>query len=435
MWKKLFFSSAFLVGVAFSSPVLHIQHWKTKKGLTVFFNRQTNIPMLNINMVFDAGSVRDGVLPGVANLTSTMMGEDAVDMSSGDIARAFADVGAHFTTSVSKDNAQVGLQTLTNKKYLLPALHDFTYVISRPAFLNKTLSRIKSQIVTRIHVESQSPSVVAKQALFKTLYKDLPYSHPITGSINQLNLLSQKNVMTFYQSHYVDNNADLILVGDITSKQAHHIAEAISIALPEGHQFKPISSSTLQKKISNSAVSLNVKQTTVMLAGLGVNYQSPDYYSLFIGNYILGGSSLSSILNQQLREKRGLVYGVQSVFSRMKYTGPFYIWFQTRANQTNNAIKITLKTLTDFLKRGVNNKRFIEAKQSIIGAFPLALASNSSISNMLTNIAFYHLPLNYLDNFRKHIDAVTQQQMLSAMNKHIHVKRLVTIEVGPHGKS
>jgi zinc protease len=149
-----------------------------------------------------------------------------------------------------------------------------------------------------------------------------------------------------------------------------------------------------------------------------------------VGNYTLGGGLLVSRLAIEIREKRGLTYGVYSEFVPMPGLGPFLITLSTQNNQATQALKMTEETLASFLKTGPTEQELAAAKQYLTGSFPLSLASNESIANMLLKMEFYHLPANYLDTYIEHVNQVTRDQIIQAFQQLIHPDKMLQVSVG-----
>jgi zinc protease len=148
---------------------------------------------------------------------------------------------------------------------------------------------------------------------------------------------------------------------------------------------------------------------------------------------VLGGGGFVSRLTEEVREKRGLVYSVYSYFMPMTQIGPFQVGLQTKREQAEQALKVVNETLDKFMQGGISDKELVAAKQNITGGFPLRLDSNAKILDYLAVIGFYHLPLTYLDDFNKNINAVTKAQVKDAFNRRIDTKKMVTIVVGGNG--
>lgn len=162
----------------------------------------------------------------------------------------------------------------------------------------------------------------------------------------------------------------------------------------------------------------------------GMHRGDPDYFPLYVGNHILGGSGLVSQLSQEVREKRGLSYSVYSYFSPMRRSGPFIIGAQTKNSQVDEAVAVIQQTLQRYLDNGPTEQELIAAKQNISGGFPLRIASNSKIVEYLAMIAFYDLPLDFLETFVTKVEAVTREQIHQAFKRRLDPDGFVVVTVG-----
>jgi zinc protease len=156
----------------------------------------------------------------------------------------------------------------------------------------------------------------------------------------------------------------------------------------------------------------------------------PDYFALYVGNHILGGSGLVSLLMEQVREKRGLSYSVYSYFLPLAQHGPFIMGLQTKNAQAEQAREVLLDTLTEFVEQGPTQEQLADAVKNITGGFPLRIASNGKIVSYLAVIGFYDLPLDYLDRFNDRIRAVTREQIRDAFKRRVRPEQLSIVMVG-----
>jgi zinc protease len=156
----------------------------------------------------------------------------------------------------------------------------------------------------------------------------------------------------------------------------------------------------------------------------------PDYFPLLVGNYILGGGGLVSRLSTEVREKRGLSYSVYSYFLPMRLPGPFMLGLQTKNTQREEATRLMRKVLEEFVATGPTEQELVAAKKHLTGGFPLRLDSNRKIADNLAVIAFYGLPLTWLDDYIKRVDAVTGAQIRDAFARRVHPDKLAAVVVG-----
>jgi zinc protease len=171
-------------------------------------------------------------------------------------------------------------------------------------------------------------------------------------------------------------------------------------------------------------------QAHILLGQPGLKRSDPDYFPLWVGNYILGGGGINSRLYQQVREKRGLSYSVYSYFAPLQQLGAFQIGLQTRGDQAKEALAVVRRVLADFVAEGPTAQELEGAKQNIIGGFALRIDSNRKIHDYLGVIGFYRLPLDYIDTFSAKVEAVTLEQIRDAFHRRIDPDHLATVVVG-----
>jgi zinc protease len=163
---------------------------------------------------------------------------------------------------------------------------------------------------------------------------------------------------------------------------------------------------------------------------IGMRRGDEDYYSLYLGNHVLGGNGLVSKLAQEIRGRQGLSYSVYSYFLPMRQKGPFLMGLQTRADQTEKAAKLLHTTLKEFVKEGPNATLLKAAQQNITGGFALRIDSNSKLVQYLAAIGFYQLPLDYLQTFSAKIETLSLEQVTDALQRRIEPNQLLTVIVG-----
>jgi zinc protease len=386
--------------------------------------------MLQINVVFSGGSSRDGNQFGLAQFTNAMLDQGTNKFNADQIATEFDSVGAQFGNTVTRDMAIVSLQSLTGEKYLNPALQMFSAVLTTANFPQTGFERTQHQILNAIDQMEQEPNIVAQHAFYAALYGEQPYAHPTLGTKQTVSQLTPAALKNFYDTYYVAKNAVVTIVGAISKQQAENIVNQILSGLPVGTPAPSLSLATDTASTKEQRITFPAEQSTIMLGQIGITLQDPNYFSLQVGNYILGGAPLTSELFKQVREKRGLVYGIGSGFSVGNARGLFTISLQTRNDQAQQALQVTKQTLEQFLQAGPTEAQLKQAKSKIINSYPLSFTSDGDISGQLVLLAFYHLPLDYFDTYRQKISAVTVAQVKNAFQQKVNPQKMVTIIVG-----
>lgn len=409
---------------------LDIQHWETDNGARVYFVPAMELPMVDLQLVFDAGSARDGDHPGLARLVSRLIDQGAGDMDADAIAERFEDLGAQFSADTQRDMAVVNLRSLSDPAYLDPALDTLATLLREPSFPLAALERERSRMLVGLQAEQQSPGDIAERAFFRAVYGDHPYGAQPSGEADTVAGLEREQVTGFHRDYYVARNVVVAIVGALEREQAERIAARVTGDLPEGQAAAapgPVPPVTGERRIH---IEFPSSQTHVLAGQAGLQRHDPDYFPLYVGNHILGGAGLVSRISEEVREKRGLAYSAYSYFMPMRARGPYMLGLQTRNEQTAQALEVLYDTVERFIAEGPDAKELAAAKKNITGGFPLRIASNRNIVGNLAMIGFYGLPLDWLDTFTDEVNAVTLEGIRDAYARRIDPSTMVTVTVG-----
>ncbi|MBC7197652.1 MAG: insulinase family protein [Pseudomonas balearica] len=409
---------------------LDIQTWRTAEGAKVLFVRAPELPMFDMRLTFAAGSAQDEGTPGLALLTNAMLNEGIEGKDVSAIARGFEDLGADFSNGAYRDMGVVGLRSLSAPDKRDAALALFSQVVGKPTFPEESLQRIKNQLLAGFELQKQNPGKLASLELFAQLYGDHPYGHPSEGTAESIPAISTEQLRAFHQRAYAAGNLVIALVGDLSREQAEAAAAQVSAALPQGPAL-PATATPSEPQPGKRHIEFPSNQTHLMLAQLGIARGNPDYAALYLGNQILGGGGFGTRLMEEVREKRGLTYGIYSGFSPMRAAGPFMISMQTRAELTDGSLQLVQQLVRDYLAKGPSEAELERAKREVAGSFPLSTASNADIVGQLGSIGFYDLPLTYLEDFMEQVQALTVEQVSQAMRKYLSADDFVIVTAGP----
>lgn len=407
---------------------IQIQHWQAKKEIPVFFVERKEIPIIEISVMFHAGSCYDNKLLGIANLTNELIDQGTENFTLREIAEGFESVGAQFYKAVDRDKAEIGFRSLSQPNYFKKALLYFEEILNRPTFPENAFIRLKNLILSAINYQQQMPDLVAKNSFYTNVYGHHPYAHSVLGTEKSVTQLTLENVKKFYHEYYVSSNATITIVGNLSRKQAEKIANRLVKNLQTGKlaqlPFSPIE--PLAKEI---IIPFPSQQTHILIGQAGVTYDA-NYLPIMVGNQILGGSTTTSRLFKVIREKQGLAYTATSASTGMLEGGPLIIIMQTRNQEAKKALTLALNILDEFLTEGPTKKELTAIKNKIINSFPFTLSSNQDIAEHLQKIAFYNLPLDYLDCFPEQIAAVNKHQILKSFQQVLPLHNMTKVMVG-----
>lgn len=430
--KRLIAATLLALASVNAFAALDIQHWKTDNGARVYFVETHQIPMVQFAVGFDAAGARDPAdRYGLASLVNTLMDDGAGGMDEETVAEKLAAVGARYSGQSARDQSILELKVLSDPAYLDPAVDVFANIIGEPDFPAGALERERQRTLVGIEQSKQSPRDVAQRVFYTRLFPDHPYGHMPEGNADSVKRITRDDLVSFHERYYTGANAVIAIVGDLSRARAEQAAAKIVGLLPEGQAAAPL------PEVGNREEGLSVheqfpsQQSHLLLGQPGMSRGDPDYFPLYVGNHILGGSGLISRLSVEIREDRGLAYSVYSYFVPMQRRGPYVLGLQTKNSQAGNARRIALETVQRFIDEGPSADELEAAKNNITGGFPLRIDSNEQIANNLLNIAFYDLPLDYLDTYPDKVSAVSVEDIRDAFRRRVDPQQWVQVRVGP----
>ncbi|MBI4937428.1 MAG: insulinase family protein [Nitrosomonadales bacterium] len=426
---KRFFAIAVLgaASTAFATP--QIQHWQAASGARVYFVENHDLPMLDVAVDFAAGSSFDPAeKSGVAGLTQSLLDLGSEGMSEDDIARGMADIGAQLSGRLDADRSGMSLRTLSSAAERDRALEILARVLQQPLFPEAVLAREKARLVANLKEAETRPESIASKTFAKAVFGDHPYGR--TTSVASAEMIQRDDIEAFYRAHYSAKTAVVAIMGDVTRAEAETIAQKLTAHLPPGSEAALIPPVAMKIAANEQRIAHPATQSHIMIGAPGMARNDPDYFPLYLGNYILGGGGFVSRLMNEIREKRGMAYSVYSYFVPTKQPGMFQIGLQTKKEQADEALQLVRATLRDFVAKGPTAKELVAAKQNLIGGFALRIDSNKKIIEYLSVIGFYGLPLTYLDDFTGMVDKVTAAQIHDAFKRRVNPDAMATVIVG-----
>ncbi len=410
---------------------LNIQQWTTPQGARVFFVENHDLPMLDLSADFPAGSARDTrATSGLANLTRHLMSLGAGPYSEKDIAEKLADVGAQMSGRLDGDRAGFTLRTLSGKSERDAALALLTAVLTAPRFDIDILEREKARVIAAIQEAAIQPETIGAKAFQQALYGDHPYALDDSGEEDSVKSLTRAQLADFHRTHYRAAGMVLSIMGDVTRAEAEALASQMAAGLPAGDAPPPIAPVPVRDKGGELVIPHHATQSHLFMGLPGLKRVDPDYFPLHVGNYVLGGGGFDSRLTETIRQKKGLAYSVYSYFIPMAEQGPFQIGLQTRRDATREAVESARAELARYLQDGPSEAELAQAKNNLIGGFPLRIDSNKKILEYLAVIGFYNLPLDWLDAYSAKVAAVTREDVLRAFQARVKPAAMSTVIVG-----
>lgn len=438
MFKKILIAGLLCIAGT-AQAGLNIQHWTLSNGTRVYFVENHTIPILDVNVDFDAGGRRDlAGKTGTASLTNAMLarGISASTLANGStepalteaqISDAIADIAAQRGGGAGTDRSGMAMRTLSSKAEREQAVRLLARLLSQPAMPAEFIARDKARTIAGIRESLTKPESIASKAFWRLNYGDHPYGREAT--VESIEAITREDLLDFHAKHYVANRAVIAMIGDISRDEANAIAVELTRRLPQGEALPELPAvakpAGTEQRIPHAA-----SQAHILIGAPTLARSDPDFFALTVGNYILGGGGFVSRLTREVREKRGLAYSASSYFSAMAQPGPFQAGLQTRKDQSEEALKVVRDTIAAYLRDGPTDAELKAAKSNLVGGFPLRIDNNRKILDNMAAIGFHQLPLDYLDTWTARVEKVSIADIRAAFARKLAMNDLVTVVVG-----
>ncbi len=416
-----------------------IEHFKTSAGVPVSFVRATTLPIVDIDLRFNAGSARDGTIRangfGIANMTATMLTQGTKSLSEDDFTRAVETLGINLNSSAYKDMFIVSLRSLSDDNHLLPAVDLMTQMLTQPNFDPSILARNKARLLVGLQQQKQDPNSLASLAFDKTLYGTHPYAHPSSGTLETVPSIEKKDLTDFQNRYLVAANASLAITGNLSLDEAKKLADDITVNLPMGTKAAILPEPKPLTKAQHIHIPFPSTQTTVLMGQLG-NKRATDpeaqqqQTNFAVGNEVLAGSNFNARLMTEVRQNLGYTYGISGSMNPMLTRGPYQIGFSTRNDKARDAIDASLAVIDDTLGSGISNHEMRLTTDNMKNSFPMGFASNAGINGLLGMMNFYQLPDSYLTDYMTRIDKVKLSEVNQTLRNTLEPDKFLIVTVG-----
>lgn len=416
---------------AFQAPFIHDLNNRYK--VRTLFVETRDLPMVDIQLTFNAGSARDQeIAKGLFGLSSTaakMMREGTDKYTATQVASVFDATGAQFSVQAYRDMFVVRLRTLSDPKKMEPALAMMMEVLKNATFKPSSIQLALSNTQVGQKQLQENPSKLMDIRFYRALYGQHPYAEPITGTIGSTKKITADLLKKFRDQFLVAQNMNIAITGKLSPKQALELSERIAGNLPQGQ--KAVALAEPEEKSGFDIVHLpyNSSQAHVTFGHLGPNRFTKDRLALEVANRMFGGSGFNAVLMQELRVKRGYTYGAYSTFSFSQAPGIFSFRYSTRQDQLLDSIQVAHQAFIKFVNQPIDTKRLEETKAGMLRAFPNNYSSNATINAQLGTMGFYAEQADYLSRYPERLAKITATDVQNAVRKHLHPERLILVVV------
>lgn len=426
-----FAAFAFVVSAPAASA-MKIEKIVSPSGIEAWLVREQATPLVALNYAFHGGSSQDTPeKSGTANLVADMLDEGAGDLDSKAYHERLEQRAIEMSFRVGRDYFFGSVRTLNEHRD--EAFDLLRLALTKPRFDADALERVRGQELAGLRRETTNPNDLASRAWWSAAFPDHPYGRETKGSLETVPRITADDLRDYVKRAFARNELTISIVGDVDAKTAGELIDRAFGGLPAKNDLKPVPDATPRGLGRRIIINLDVPQAVVTFGGTGIERNDPDFMAAYIVNHILGGGSFSSRLYREVREKRGLAYGVSDSLVWFKRAAVVLGGTATRADRTADALEIIEKETKRMAEEGPTAEELTAAKSFLKGSYALSLDTSGKIAAQLTQIQLDKLGIDYIDRRGAMIDAVTIEDAKRVAKRLYGGGMLVTVAGRPKG--
>lgn len=409
--------------------------FQTKGGMRVFLVENHANPMIEVAILTRGGSAFDPVgKEGVASLTAWMFNEGAGTMDSEEFHGRLDFYGIHMEGEASRDTLGVGMTTLS--EHAEEAFRLLSLALTQPRFHSEDFERARQERIVELKQNQENADWLAGRQLYSRMFAGHPYGHPVVGTEESVARITLDDLRRFFARSFRAPQMVMAVAGDITEDALRSLLDRLLGELdsrPSPHGGIAPTPSIGAGAVTH--VELESSQTAIQMGVVAMDREDPDYYPLLVLGQVFGGPGLPSRLNEEIRERRGLSYGVHAFFSPLAARGPFVVAMKTKTASVGDALQLIRVEMQRLAAEGVTEDELVDVKRYLTGSFALNFDTLKKQAVTWSLIGYHRRGMDYLRRWPERIQAVSGEDVKRVARRILDPDRFFTVTVGKSGVS
>jgi len=405
--RRLIAAVAALAAVAAQpAAAMNIERVVSPGGIEAWLVHDSSLPLIALNFSFLGGSSQDPeVKAGTGYMVSSLLDEGAGELDSKAFQRKIEENAVELRFQVTNDYFQGSIKLLSERR---EASFDLLRLaLTQPRFDADSVARSREQVLAALRRETTDPGSIATRTWSRVAFAGHPYARPTSGTLTSVPTITDDDLRTYVRRVLTRANLKVAVVGDIDAGTLGRTLDTVFGRLPATGELADVPDVQLKDRGRRVVAQLAVPQAVVRLGGAGIARKDPDFMAGYLVNHVLGGGSFTSRLYDEVREKRGLAYGVYSYLQNLRHSPLFMAGTQTSADSTREALELIETQIRRMNEDGPTEAELAKAKSYVKGAYALNFDSSTKIAATLLSIQLDELGMDYIQKREGMIDAVT----------------------------
>lgn len=421
------FCAVFLISLPAAAQI-KIQEVISPGGIKAWLVEEHAIPFIALQMGFRGGTSLDSAeKQGATNLMVGLLEEGTGDMDAAAFLKASEELAAEFSYSSRRDSVIISARVLTSNAQ--DALDLLKLAITQPAFNQVAFDRVQAQVISGLESEKSDPDSIAGKRMNQISYGDHAYGRPADGSVETVNLLTPADMVAAHRAGLSLDHLVVGVVGDVTAEQLGPMLDRLLGDLPETGANLP-ANVDFNATGKTTVVDFDTPQSVALWSHKGLDRHHPDFLTAYVMNHILGGGGFGSRLTDEVREKRGLTYGVYSYVAALDHSNFMGGSVASANGKIAEAIAVVRAEWARAATGDFTAKELENAKKYLTGSYPLRFGSNGKIARALVSLQLDFLPIDYVNTRNAKVNALTLEQINRVARALLKPEQLQFVVVG-----
>ena len=417
----------FLIAMPATAQI-KIQEVISPGGIKAWLVEEHAIPFIALKVGFRGGTSLDSAeKQGATNLMVGLLEEGTGDMDAAAFLKATEELAANFSYSARRDSVMISARVLTSNAP--EALDLLKLAITKPAFNQVAFDRVKGQVISGLESEKSDPDAIAGKRMNQISYGEHAYSRPREGSVETVNMLTPADMMAAHRVGLTLDHMVVGVVGDVTAAQLGPMLDRLSgdlpktgAVLPENVDFAATGKTTV--------IDFDTPQSVALWSHKGLDRHHPDFLAAYVMNHILGGGGFGSRLTDEVREKRGLTYGVYSYLAALDHSNFVGGSVASGNDKIAKALAVIRAEWARAAQGDFTAQELDDAKKYLTGSYPLRFGSNAQIAGALVSLQLDSLPIDYVNTRNGKVEALTLDHINRVARELLRPDQLQFVVVG-----
>jgi zinc protease len=409
---------------------MKVQEVKSPGGISAWLVEAHDVPLIAMRFAFDGGgSTQDPQgKEGLANFLASMLDEGAGDLRAKPFQERMEELAMRMSFDDGRDAFYGSFETLTENRDAAARL--LALAVTKPRFDAEAIERMRKQHLAGLAYAARDPTRVASEQWMALAFAGHPYGRPANGTPKSVAAVGRNDLAGFHGRVFARDNLRVVVVGDIDAPALGKLLDAVFGALPAKAALLPVAATEAKARERLKVIDMNVPQSVARFGLPAMARSDKDFMAAFVLNTILGGSAFTSRLYQEVREKRGLAYGIDTSLVPMRHASVFFGGVATKNEEVGQSLDVIRTELERIVSDGPTEKELADTKAYLTGSFALRFDTSTNIANQLLWMLMEGLGHSYIQTRNAQIEAVTIEDVRRVAKRLFDGNELLVTVVG-----